>query len=334
MARCGPAGKYGQYRKERAGTRAPRGGSGALAALVLLAGCDGIVTGSQGEDGEILAALRTPDRSYTSQPSASLPLPFAPAAVEVRTPGIALSHRQGSQRAAPRAARMTAAGEGPPSPPALRLLDAAPLPPGGLCADQECAQKAELPLPEAVKSDVVAVIESTVDAHEAATPASSATVQAIADGQASGSGRQAAEPVIVVRAELPPASPLPAAPAGPAALPAGLDWRVDMAQVAAVARDVHVAQLAQEQAAARLAVRQGDRVLGEVGFQVSDGRIAVHVGQVLDLFEDRMEDARFAALRGSQAAQQFVALETIRQAGVPLRYDAVYDELVLGDAPG
>lgn len=159
------------------------------------------------------------------------------------------------------------------------------------------------------------------------TPPASAPI--LSDAQASGPAAPSpkpAEPIIVVRAEPPVAPPAPDPPA--------LDRRVDVAQIAPAPRDAYVAQLTREHGATRLAVRQGDRVIGAVGFQVSDGRVAVHIGQVLDLFQDRMEDARFAALRGSEAAQQFVALETIRQAGVPLRYDAVYDELVLGDVQG
>ena len=79
-----------------------------------------------------------------------------------------------------------------------------------------------------------------------------------------------------------------------------------------------------------MAVRQGRDVLGQVEFQVSGSGIGVHIGQVLDLFRDRMDSTQFAALRNSQAAQTFVSLETVRDAGVPLEYDPVYDELVLG----
>lgn len=107
-----------------------------------------------------------------------------------------------------------------------------------------------------------------------------------------------------------------------------------MTQITQAPREVYMAQLGQDQSAARLAVRQSGEVVGVVQFQVSDGAIAVHLGQVLDLFRDRMDGTRFAQLRGSDAARQFVALETIRSAGVPLDYDAAYDELVLGESSG
>ena len=114
----------------------------------------------------------------------------------------------------------------------------------------------------------------------------------------------------------------------------GPDPRVDIAQITASERTAYVAQLTREQGSAQLAVRQGGEIIGALQFQVSDGGIAVHIGQVLDLFEARMDTARFAALRGSRAAETFVSLDRLRDAGVPLVYSAAYDELVLADLPG
>ena len=107
------------------------------------------------------------------------------------------------------------------------------------------------------------------------------------------------------------------------------DPRVEMEQIAPVSREIHMAQLGGTDGVL-MAVRQGRDVLGQVEFQVSGSGIGVHIGQVLDLFRDRMDSTQFAALRNSQAAQTFVSLETVRDAGVPLEYDPVYDELVLG----
>ena len=78
-----------------------------------------------------------------------------------------------------------------------------------------------------------------------------------------------------------------------------------------------------------MAVRAGDQVLGQVEFQVADGQVSVRIGQVLDLFEGRMEGAEFASLRASSAAREFVSLDRLQAAGIPLDYNAAYDELTL-----
>ncbi len=114
----------------------------------------------------------------------------------------------------------------------------------------------------------------------------------------------------------------------------GADPRVTIAQVTRSERSAYVAQLTRDELSTRLAVRQSGEVIGALQFQVSDGRIVVNVGQVLDLFEGRMDSDRFASLRGSRAAEQFVSLERLRDAGVPLSYSAAYDELVLAAPQG
>jgi hypothetical protein len=104
-----------------------------------------------------------------------------------------------------------------------------------------------------------------------------------------------------------------------------------------ISQSVRAAYIAQVDAAApgqRLAVRAGDTVLGTVQFQVADGVVSVNVGQVLDLFEGRFDSARFAELRGSHAAQSFVSLDQLQGAGIPLEYNAAYDELTLAAQRG
>ncbi len=109
---------------------------------------------------------------------------------------------------------------------------------------------------------------------------------------------------------------------------------VNIAQITDGARSAYIAQLDLDHASTRLAVRQGKAIIGAVQIQMSDSRISVHMGQVLDMFETRMDKAQFAALRASRAAEQFVSLERLRAAGVPLTYSAAYDELVLAAGPG
>ena len=104
---------------------------------------------------------------------------------------------------------------------------------------------------------------------------------------------------------------------------------MEIEQIAPFSRQIYMVQVAGE-GAVLMAVRSGNEVIGQVQFQVSAAGIGVHIGQVLDLFRDRMDGAQVASLRGSQAAQTFVSLDKVRSAGVPLDYDPVYDELVLG----
>ena len=113
------------------------------------------------------------------------------------------------------------------------------------------------------------------------------------------------------------------------------DERAYVPQISDTARTAYIAQLNAESASGqRLAVRIGGELVGEIAFQVSDGTVSVDIGQLLDVFQSRFEPARFAALRGSSAAGQLVSLERVREAGIPLRYDPVYDELVLASQSG
>lgn len=113
-----------------------------------------------------------------------------------------------------------------------------------------------------------------------------------------------------------------------------LDPRVDMAQIATNGRTAYMAQLSSELSQSRLAVRQGTNIIGEIQVDMIEGRMAVHVGQVLELFEPRLDQMLYADLRNSRAAGEFVTLERLAANGIPLTYDAVYDELVLSPDAG
>ncbi|EDL48753.1 hypothetical protein ED21_23521 [Erythrobacter sp. SD-21] len=79
-----------------------------------------------------------------------------------------------------------------------------------------------------------------------------------------------------------------------------------------------------------MAVRMDGREVGAVPFQVNGDRtISVHLGQVLDLFEDRFDPTEFAGLRNAKASEEFVTLKQLVSAGIELRYDPVYDEIVV-----
>lgn len=107
-----------------------------------------------------------------------------------------------------------------------------------------------------------------------------------------------------------------------------------VSQVSDSIRAAYIAQIDASAPEHRLAVRSGDKMLGAVQFQVSGQQVSVHIGQVLDLFAAQIEPALFAQLRQSAAADEFVTLDRIRSAGIPLDYNAAYDELVLGPDRG
>ncbi len=139
------------------------------------------------------------------------------------------------------------------------------------------------------------------------------------------------EPEPVAPAQLAVAIPAPAGSAPSAA--AAIDQvPTDLAyipQISDSARAAYIAQVDAAEPGQRMAVRSGDRVLGQVEFQVADGQVAVRIGQVLDLFQGRIDGAEFAQLRASSAAREFVSLDRLHAAGIPLDYNAAYDELTL-----
>lgn len=144
---------------------------------------------------------------------------------------------------------------------------------------------------------------------------------------------ESSHPIAEVAAELSPAI----ADAEPrvAAVPQDLaDRGVYIPQVTQSVRAAYIAQVDAAAPGQRLAVRAGDTVIGKVQFQVTDGVVSVNIGQVLDLFEGHFDSGRFAELRGSQAAQSFVSLDRLQAAGIPLEYNAAYDELTLAPQLG
>ena len=80
----------------------------------------------------------------------------------------------------------------------------------------------------------------------------------------------------------------------------------------------------------KMAVRMDGQVLGSVNFQVSEQReMLVHLGQILDLFEDRFDKAQFARLRSADNSERFLSVDQLALAGVQIRYNAAYDELII-----
>lgn len=79
-----------------------------------------------------------------------------------------------------------------------------------------------------------------------------------------------------------------------------------------------------------LIVRLGEVEVGKVPFRMTDMRIiTVQLSGLLDLVEGTMEPADYSRLRNSPAANTFVPIDQLRDAGIGVRYDPVYDELRL-----
>lgn len=87
----------------------------------------------------------------------------------------------------------------------------------------------------------------------------------------------------------------------------------------------------------QLDARVNGVVTGSVDFQQQDGTIAIRLGSVVDLLRDRFSASEIDRLSGSGAMGSFVTLAELQDAGIPISYDPVYDELEFGidydDAP-
>lgn len=187
--------------------------------------------------------------------------------------------------------------------------------------------------PREVRAQVavnLAALDGVSSAAEAILPSPTELVVAASTPPfAPASATPAALPVL--EPEVTPEAKLVIPAPAPALTAAGSD-RADLAYIPQISDSVRAAYIAQVDVAPaeqRLAMRSGDQVLGTVAFQVARGKVAVHIGQVLDLFEGQLDEARFASLRGSPAAETFVSLEQLQAAGIAITYNAAYDELVL-----
>ncbi|WP_156787403.1 hypothetical protein [Erythrobacter sp. SD-21] len=110
----------------------------------------------------------------------------------------------------------------------------------------------------------------------------------------------------------------------------GRTSKAEIEQIATSASLAYIDQITQPAFKKRMAVRMDGREVGAVPFQVNGDRtISVHLGQVLDLFEDRFDPTEFAGLRNAKASEEFVTLKQLVSAGIELRYDPVYDEIVV-----
>ncbi|MHA7820322.1 MAG: hypothetical protein ACX930_11810 [Erythrobacter sp.] len=87
----------------------------------------------------------------------------------------------------------------------------------------------------------------------------------------------------------------------------------------------------------RLDARINGVLAGSVDFRQLDGTIAIRLRSVVDLMHERYSASELEYLRSGQAIDSFITLGELQAAGIPIRYDAVYDEVEFGidyeDAP-
>jgi len=87
----------------------------------------------------------------------------------------------------------------------------------------------------------------------------------------------------------------------------------------------------------QLDARVNGVLTGSVDFQQLDGTIAIRLGSVVDMLHDRFAPSELERISGAGALGSFVTLAQLQSAGIPIRYDPVYDEVEFGveydDAP-
>lgn len=83
----------------------------------------------------------------------------------------------------------------------------------------------------------------------------------------------------------------------------------------------------------RLVARIAGIEAGAVEFRQSEGSMSVKLGSLLDLISSRIPADDFARMRSSSSADTFVPLAQLKDAGLPIAYDPVYDEITIG-GPG
>lgn len=78
-----------------------------------------------------------------------------------------------------------------------------------------------------------------------------------------------------------------------------------------------------------LSVREAGLIVGQFEFRDDGQKIRVKLESVLAVFADRFDPAEYERLANSPAAQDFVEIERLSSAGLGMRYDPVYDEIVM-----
>lgn len=80
----------------------------------------------------------------------------------------------------------------------------------------------------------------------------------------------------------------------------------------------------------RLLTRIDGQVAGELEFKQTSNSLSVRLGSIVELLRDRYDVSEFERITASSANDVFVTMAQLRNAGIPISYDPVYDEFNVG----
>ncbi|WP_300597161.1 hypothetical protein [Erythrobacter sp.] len=79
-----------------------------------------------------------------------------------------------------------------------------------------------------------------------------------------------------------------------------------------------------------LSTRINGTVVGTLTFVQTERELSVHLGALVELVKDQIDPAEYQRIKASPARDSYVPLSRIKQAGIPIDYDPVYDEFTIG----
>lgn len=80
----------------------------------------------------------------------------------------------------------------------------------------------------------------------------------------------------------------------------------------------------------KLVTRIDGQVAGQLDFQQTEKALSVRLGSIVELLKDRYDLGEFERITASSASDLFVTMHQLRDAGIPITYDPVYDEFNVG----
>lgn len=80
----------------------------------------------------------------------------------------------------------------------------------------------------------------------------------------------------------------------------------------------------------QLLMRVDGKAVGKVDFRQTASGLAVRLGSIVELLQDRYDAAQLARIRASAAGDVYLSLAQLRAQGIPISYDPVYDEFNVG----
>jgi len=80
----------------------------------------------------------------------------------------------------------------------------------------------------------------------------------------------------------------------------------------------------------QMLTRIDGQLAGKLDFQQIDQSLSVRLGSIVELLKDRYDVSEFAQITSSSASDTFLTIRQLRDAGIPISYDPVYDEFNVG----